>query len=116
MESKIKHERFSRLESVEKHKLPAKAIASRYKSISPYKARSVSPREKRLANLSFDAKQWSKDIEKINKQEQAILKAIKELNSKYNAAKARIQESKRTWVKRICKKVRLKKLKIFATD
>ena len=95
MESKIKHERFSRLESVEKHKLPAKAIASRYKSISPYKARSVSPREKRLANLSFDAKQWSKDIEKINKQEQAILKAIKELNSKYNAAKARIQESKK---------------------
>lgn len=90
----MKHERFSKNESVEKHKIPVKMVSSRYKTISPNKARSVSPREKKN-NKSFDAKQWNKDIEKINKQEQAILKAIKELNSKYNAAKARIHQSKK---------------------
>ena len=99
MESRLKQERFSRLDSIEKHKVPTKILSSRFKSISPKKARSVSPRDKRGINRSFDSKQWNKDIEKITKQEQAILKAIKELNSKYNAAKARIHQSKKNLAK-----------------
>ncbi|OMJ93627.1 hypothetical protein SteCoe_3322 [Stentor coeruleus] len=94
MESKSKQERFSRLDTLEKIKPSAKQAGSRFKSNSPVKPRSLSPKDKKL-NRSFDSKQWNKDIEKISKQEQALIKAIKELNSKYHAAKARITQSKK---------------------
>ena len=99
MESRLKQDRFNKLDPNDKLKLPLKLLPSRYKTISPKKTRSLSPKEKKSFNRSFDSKQWNKDIEKINKQEQAILKAIKQLNSKYNAAKARIHNSKKNLVK-----------------
>lgn len=37
-------------------------------------------------------------MDKITKQEQLLIKAIKELNSKYNAAKARIKQSKKSLI------------------
>ena len=99
MDPKPKHERSSRLDVLEKAKVLHKSSISRHKTNSPNKIRSISPKEKKTNNLSFDANKWDKDIEKISKQEQAILKAIKELNSKYNAAKARIHQGKKSPVK-----------------
>jgi hypothetical protein len=99
MESRSKHERFVKLEATAKYKKTNKSTNVKYQSISPSKLRNLSPSEKRISNVSFDSKKWTKDIEKINKQEQVIIKAIKELNSKYNAAKAKINQSKKNLVK-----------------
>lgn len=94
MESKAKPDRSSKLELI-----PPKSLSKiRYKSTSPIKARELSPKEKKPLNLSFDKKQWNRDMDKITKQEQLLIKAIKELNSKYNAAKARIKQSKKSLV------------------
>lgn len=91
MEPKAKPDRSSKMELVPPKPLPK----TRYKSSSPLKARSISPNEKKPLNLSFDKKQWNRDMDKITKQEQVLVKAIKELNSKYHAAKARISQTKK---------------------
>ena len=105
MEPKPAQDRSTKLES----KL-SKVASSRYKSTSPTKARSVSPKEKKALNLSFDKKQWNRDMDKLTKQEQALLKAIKELNSKYNAAKARINQSKKNLIKEDIQETKTKEI------
>jgi hypothetical protein len=106
MEPKQQPERLSKLEV--RHS--KNSNITRYKSTSPVKPRSVSPKEKKSLNLSFDKKQWNRDMEKLTKQEQALLKAIKDLNTRYNAAKARINQSKKNLIKEDIQETKTKEI------